>query len=137
MSELSSIVEFGADIADAKPPAPLPARDYVAEVRNAEVGTSKKGSRMVVLQFYVPADAYPPDFTDGNPDGTTLSHYVTCDDTPQGRWNMKRICESLGAVMGRTIDANTFTGLRARIKVSHEEWEGVMRAKIDGVTKYN
>lgn len=136
MSDMSSIIEFSQDIADAKAPAPLPARDYVGEVRSAEVTTSRKGSRMIVAQFFIDPSQYPPDFVEGNPDGTNLSHYVTCDDTPQGRWNMKRFGDSLGAPLGRSIDANALTGLRARITVEHEEYEGVMRAKIGKVTKY-
>lgn len=136
MSEMSSIVDFSADLADAKPPAPLPARDYVGEVRNSEVGTSKKsGKRQFITQFYISADQYPPDFVDGNPDGTVLTTYTGAEDSPQGRWTTSQFLLSLGAPLGRKVDPNALSGLRARVTVEHETYEGIARAKITRVTK--
>lgn len=135
MTEVSSIAEFSEDLANAKPPAPLPAKDYVSEVRFAEVGPSKKGKRMLTLTFHVPVDAYPSDYQDGNPDGTNLKHYTIIDDTPGGRWNAKRIVDALGGTLGRTLDPNSLIGLKARLTVEHEEYEGVMQHRAGKVTK--
>lgn len=135
MSELSSIADFSEDLSNAKPPVPLPAKDYTMEVRFAEVGLSKSGKRMLTLSFYLPPDAYPADYKEGNPDGTTLKHYTVIEDTPQGRWNAKRIIDNLGGTLGRSIDPNSLIGLRARVTVKQEDFEGVMQARADKVGK--
>ncbi len=135
MSELNSIADFSEDLSNAKPPVPIPAKDYTMEVRLAEVGMSKSGKRMMTLSLYLAPDGYPADYKDGNPDGTTLKHYTVIEDTPQGRWNAKRTIEALGGTLGRTIDPNTLIGLRTRVSVKHEDFEGVTQARADRLSK--
>lgn len=135
MSELNSIADFSEDLSNAKPPVPLPAKDYPMEVRMAEIGPNKKGNRMLTLSLYLPPDGYPADYKEGNPDGTTLKHYTVIEDTPQGRWNAKRTMDALGATLGRQIDPNALIGMRTRVTVKQEEFEGVMQARADKLNK--
>lgn len=128
---LPSVLTFSEDIANAKPPAPLPASTYRGSVKHAAHEISKNsGKRMIKIEFHVTADQYPADYTDGNPDGTVLSYYVPAEDTPQGRFNVKRICETLGVPMSREIDVSQMFGREAMLKVVHEPYEGNQQAKI-------
>jgi hypothetical protein len=132
MSE--SILSFSEDISNAEAPAPLPAGEYTAEIRNAEVKISQKGNKYAAVQFYVPADQYPADFVDGDPDGITLTYNrVVLEDTVQARHRIRKFCESIGAKTGREINLNDWVGLTATISVKVGEWEGEPRAEIDRV----
>lgn len=130
-NDLPSVLTFSEDIANAKAPAPIPASTYRASVKHAAHEVSKNsGKRMIKIEFHITADQYPADYTDGNPDGTVLSYYVPAEDTPQGRWNVKRACEQLGVPMSREIDVSQMFGREANVKVVHEPYEGQMTAKI-------
>jgi hypothetical protein len=133
MSE-SSIIEFSEDIANAEAPVPLPAGDYTAEIRAAEVKTSGKGNEYFAVTFFIPPEQYPADYTDGDPDGTTLGYnrLQKRDDT-SGRYRVRKFCEAIGAKMGKKIDVNEWIGLTATVAVDNSEWEGEPRAEIKKV----
>lgn len=130
-NDLPPVLGFSQDIADAKPPAPLPVGSYRAIVKNAVNRLSQKQKRMMVLEMWVSPDQYPADYTDGNPDGTMLSYFVPAEDTPQGRWNVKKACEVFGVPMSRDIPVTEFMSREVMIKVTHEMYEGNPQARIE------
>ena len=131
--ELPSVISFSENIADAQPPKPIPTGTYRASVKMSAVGPSKSsGRRTLTLTLHVTPDQYPADYTDGNPDGTILMHYVSVEDTPQGRFNTRRICEVFDVPMvGKDINAMDFMNRECYAKVMHEPYEGAMQAKIE------
>ena len=132
MSE--SLIEYASDVSDASAPVPLPVGEYPAEIVSAKAATSAKGNKYAEVGFRISADAYPADFTDGDPDGITLVfRRLSLEDTVQGRWRMRKMVESIGAKAGRTIDLNDWIGLTATVAVAHEEYEGEKRAVITKV----
>lgn len=135
MSDQSSILEFSEDISNAEAPVPLPAGDYTAEIRAAVRKTSANtGNDYVSVTFYISADEYPADYTDGDPDGMTLNYMrVSMADTVPGRYRLKKFIESIGAKGGKAIDLNDWVGLTATVHVNVSEWEGEQRNEITKV----
>lgn len=132
-----SVVEFSEDISTAEAPVPLPAGDYLAEIRGAErkIG-STSGKPYAAVTFFIPPEQYPADYTEGEPDGTTLSfNRTSLQDTPASRFRVKRFCEAIGAPMkGNSIDLNDWVGRTATVTVTHGEFEGLPKAEISKVT---
>ena len=135
MSGSSSILTYSADVAEQEAPPPLPTGPYPAEI----IGTSRRtsqtsGNEYVSVQFRINPDAYPADYIEGDPDGTTLSYNrLLTDDSPQSRYRMRRFCESIGAKASKEIDINDWLGLTATIEVGENEYEGEKRAEIKKV----
>lgn len=127
-----SIFQFSQDLNDATPPPPLPVGPYPAEIVSAVTRVSAtSGNEYASITFRVNPDAYPADFTDGNPDGTELLYNrLAWEDTPQARWRWRQFMERVGGPLSRTVDLNSLIGLHATIDVSHQEYEGEMRAQI-------
>lgn len=133
MSE-ASIIEYTEELENAEAPVPLPPGEYPAEIRAAESKTSPKGNPWIQVQFYINPDEYPADFTQGDPDGTTLSFgRLSPENTVRARFNMKRFCEAIGAPMGRRLDLNEWIGKTAIVQVVNEPYDGVMQASIKKV----
>jgi hypothetical protein len=131
MSDVISIMEFSSDLNDAEAPPPLPAGEYPASIVKAEIKLSGKGNNYLALMFRIDPESYPADFQDGNPDGETLTYNrVALQDTPQGRYRVRKFMESVGATLGRTVDPNELMGLTATVGVTHGSWEGETRAEI-------
>jgi hypothetical protein len=131
VSELPSIIEYSQDLASAEAPKPLPAREYRATIREAKIAVSKSsGKPNLNVSFTIPSDQYPADYTDGNPDGTTLTIYLSTEDNAQARYRMKRFIEAVGAPLGKSVDPATLIGLEAMVSIEHEPYEGVMQARI-------
>lgn len=131
MSDDNTILEFQTSLADQAEPQPLPERDYNGEIRAAMKKTSASGTDYIQLDVFVPAEEYPADYTDGDPDGVTLSfRRLMLDGTPNSRWRLKRLCEAVGVTPGNTLDLNEFVGRSIRIRVKHSEYEGERRADI-------
>ncbi len=131
---MSSIIEYTEDLANAEAPVPLPAGDYPAEIRAAERKTSAKGNDYINVTFFISADAYPADFTEGDPDGQILSYgRLSPDNTTRARYGMKKFAESIGAPASKNIDLNDWVGLTALVTVAHDEYEGETRAQIKKV----
>lgn len=132
--EMPSIVEFSSDIADAEAPEPLPIGDYMGAIRAAEVKMSQRDTRYAAVTFFVGPDQYPADYTDGNPDGTTLVYRrVSLEDTPQAKYGLRKFLEAIGAPMGKQIDVNEWVGCEAKLEISHEIYEGLARANVGRV----
>jgi hypothetical protein len=101
----------------------------------AEAKMSARDTKYAAVTFHITADQYPPDFTDGNPDGMTLVfRRVPLEDNVQSRYTLKRFLESIGAPRGKRIDLTEWVGCEGKIEIVHETYEGVNRATIKNVT---
>jgi hypothetical protein len=127
-----SILEFSEDITNATPPAPLPPGPYPAEIVAAQKRVSAtSGKEYAQIMFRINAEAYPADFTEGDPDGTTLSYNrLQIEDTGKSRHSWRVFLEKCGGPLGRTVDLNTLIGLTATVEITHQEYEGEQRAQI-------
>lgn len=132
---LPSILEYSDDVSTAEAPPPLPPRIYPAQVISATQKISQKsGNAYVALVVKVPADVYPVDHKEGNPDGTTLSYNrVVINDTYEGRYRMRLLCEALGLKPSRTVDLNRMVGCACRVEVVNEPYDGVMRHQANAI----
>lgn len=134
--EIMSIVEFSEDISDAEAPEPLPAGEYPATIRGAEVKISQRGTKYAAVTFIVAPEEFPADYPIENaPDGKVIV-YRRCsmEDNPQARYMLRNFCEAIGATPSKRIDVNEWTGLSAVIQIENEEYEGVSREQIARVT---
>lgn len=136
MTDDTSILSFSEDITNAEAPEPLPIGDYTAEIREASGKLSSRGNTYASVVFYIPIDQYPVDYDAAlAPDGVTLRYNrLVIEDTPQGRFNVRRFCEAIQAPTSTQIDLNDWVGLTGRVTVDHEEYEGVVRAVIKKVS---
>jgi len=132
MSGQTSILKFSQDITNAEAPPPLPSRSYRAEIIGATIRpASTSGLPYLNLQFRIPAEEYPADYTEGDPDGTILYYNrLQVADTPRGRHLARVLMEKIGGPLGHEIDCNALIGLWANIDVVHQEYEGEQRANI-------
>lgn len=122
-----SIIEFSRDLNEQEEPAILPAGDYPAEIVEALLRISNtSGNTYLSLKLRIQPDAYPPDFTDGDPDGTevTYNRLVVLPETSQVRWRLKKFMQSVGAKMGKTLDPAELIGLSCTLHVEENEYEG-------------
>ena len=135
-SNLPSVIEFDEDIAEAEAPVPLPVGDYPAEVRGAvQKHANQTGNPYASVSFFISADAYPADYTEGEPDGMLLTfNRVSLQNTPSGRHRLRKFLEAIGAPAGSKIDLNDWVGRTASVTISHDTWEGENRAQIAKVT---
>jgi len=129
-----SIIEFSEDISQAEAPTPLPVGEYPAEIRGATQKTSNAGNPYAQVQFFIAPEAYPADFTEGDPDGQVLTfNRVSLQDTPAARHRLRKFCEAIGAPAGQRIDLNDWVGRTATVAVQHDTYEGEPRAVIGKV----
>lgn len=134
MNELPSIVEYSVDISKQEEPEPLPAREYTGVIRSAAQRLSQKSTKYGEVAFFIDADQYPADYTEGNPEGMTLFYRrVSLEDNPMARYNTKKFCEAVGAPTGKKLDLSEWVGLEATVEVTHETYEGSRRAVISRV----
>lgn len=134
MADTPSIIEFSEDVGTAEAPVPLPVGEYPAEIRAAEIKDSAKGNKYVSVQFFIAPEAYPADYTEGEPDGMILTYNrVGVQDTPAGRHRMRKFTEAIGAPAGSKLDVNDWVGRTATVSVQHDTYEGETRAAIGKV----
>jgi len=133
---LPSVIEFDEDISEAEAPVPLPVGDYPAEVRGAvQKHANQTGNPYASVQFFISADAYPADYTEGEPDGMLLTfNRVSLQNTPSGRHRLRKFIEAIGAPAGNKIDLNDWIGRTATVTISHDTYEGEVRANVAKVT---
>jgi len=128
---MSGILAFSEDITNAPPPVPLPVGPYPAEIIGAQRRTSTSGNEYVQIMMRINAESYPADFTDGDPDGTTLSYNrLQVDDTGVNRHRWRVFMEKCGGPLGRNIDLGALIGLTCTVEITHQEYEGEQRAQI-------
>lgn len=130
-----AIIEYSVDLNEQEQPEPIPVGEYPAEVVAAINKVSQtSGNVYCDISFRIHPDAYPADYTEGDPDGTTL-HYMrlVLEDKPQSRYRVKKFLQSIGAKVGRSFDPNDLVGLTATVHVDHREFEGEKQANISKV----
>ena len=127
-----SILNFSQDITNAEPPPPLPVGSYPAEIIGAQKRTSAASSKEYAqIMFRINAEAYPADYTEGDPDGTTLMYNrLQTADTPNNRHRWKQFLRHVGASTGHSVDLNALIGLTCMVEITHQEFEGEQRAQI-------
>jgi hypothetical protein len=127
-----SILTFSEDITNAQPPPPLPVGPYPAEIIGAQRRTSAtSGNEYASILMRINAQSYPADYVDGDPDGTTLTYNrLQMEDTPVSRHRWRVFMERVGGPLGRSIDLNALVGLTCTVEITHQEYEGEMRAQI-------
>lgn len=134
---IESIIEYQDDIADAKPPNPIPVGKYTGEVVSAAIKTSQaKGNKYCEVWFRISPEQYPADYTDGSPEGTRLAYRrVSPDDTSMARWGMKQFLDRINAPMGRKPNLADWIGKQATLDVQHQPYNGEPRADIKAIEK--
>ena len=127
-----SILQFSEDITNAQPPPPLPVGPYPAEIIGAQRRTSAtSGNDYAQITMRINAESYPADYTDGDPDGTTLMYNrLQIGDTPTIRHRWRVFMERCGGPLGRSVDLNSLIGLTCTVEITHQEYEGEQRAQI-------
>lgn len=140
VGDLGSVLDIGMDIAGAEQPDLLPAAEYVAEVRSAEVKVSGAGNKYIAVAFYIPTEEYPADFDVTNaPDGLTLTWNrvpVPENNDRRAAFRLRKFMETIEAPFeGSRLDLEKWTGLKARVRIKHGSWEGVNREEIASVAK--
>jgi hypothetical protein len=132
---MTGIMEFSQDLSTAEAPPPLPVGQYLGEIIGAESRVSQtSGNTYAAIQFRINSDQYPADFTEGDPDGITLTYNrLLLQDTPRDRWRWRKFLESVGGRLSRTVDLSDLLGLTATLDVTHDTYEGETRAQISRV----
>lgn len=126
-----TILAFSEDITNAPPPTPLPVGPYPAEIIGAQKRMSTTGHEYVQIPMRINAESYPADFPDGDPDGTVLMYNrLQVDDNGVNRHRWRVFMEKVGGPLGRNIDLGSLIGLTCMVEVTHQEYEGEMRAQI-------
>jgi hypothetical protein len=134
MTELSSVIEFEEDLANVEAPKPLPAGLYDATIQTAEPQMSKDGTKLMAKVVYsISADQYPVDYTDGNPNGTTLTQYIMLGKDARSKYALKKFIMGIGAPLSNTVDLTTWIGLACKLEVVNELYEGMETARVKGV----
>lgn len=135
-NDVASIVEFSVDPGEQEAPQPLPPGDYPATIRDATVRLSKNDTKYAEVRFFVSADHYPADFTEGDPEGETLIfRRVSLEDTPRARFGLRRFLEAIGAPSSKHLDVKEWIGAEALVTVTTDTYQGIDRAQIANVQK--
>ena len=96
--------------------------------------TSKDGLKtMAKVTYSISADQYPVDYTDGNPNGTTLTQYIMLEKDARSMYALKRFIMGIGAPLSNSVDLNTWVGLTCKLNVVNEMFEGNEVARVIGV----
>lgn len=121
-NELPSVVEFSEDVATQKQPDPLPKGTYPAEITSAVVKLSKAGNKYAEIGCKIDANNYPPDWTEGDPDGLVLYYRrVTLEDNPASRFRLKEFVKNAGLpAIGRELNIMDWLGRNVRVDVEPE-----------------
>lgn len=133
--EMDDIIDYDDDVSDAEAPDPIPVGTYPAQIVSAEKKVSGKGNNYINVGFQISTDDYPADFpVENEPDGVRLSYMrLSPDNRPRARFAMKKFIEAVGAKGGKSINIKEWIGLEAKLRVSHDTYEGMPQARIDAV----
>ena len=127
-----SILTFSEDITNAEAPPPLPVGPYPAEIIGATTRVSATtGNEYASIVMRINEESYPADYTDGDPDGTSLTYNrLLTSDTPSNRHRWRVFMERCGGPLGRSIDLGALIGLSCTVEITHQSYEGEERAQI-------
>jgi hypothetical protein len=131
---MPSVYEFSEGLDNAEAPPPLPIGDYRATVQGIDSAISKSsGKPMAVFTYLISPDQYPADFTNGNPDGEQGKVYVSLVDDARNRFRLRKLCEMHGVTASRTLNLPDFLGTEVIVSVTHEEYQGETRARMNPI----
>ena len=95
---------------------------------------SKDGTKLMAKVVYsISADQYPVDYTDGNPNGTTLTQYIMLGKDARSKYALKKFIMGIGAPLSNTVDLTTWIGLPCKLEGVNELYEGMETARVKGV----
>ena len=98
-----------------------PVGEYTIEVINGEEKISKSGKNMLVLTLKIQHPEYK----------NQLFEYIVDNEYAQQRiFNIMQSC-GITPAKGMTVNAQTFVGRNATIKIKHEEYNGDISLKVD------
>jgi len=129
-----SVIELEQNLADVEKPPELPPGKYVGEVQGVEIKTSGAGNQYFAIKMVIPTDEIPADIAEHYEDGAIL--YWNRNIVPNGKdrralYNLRKLIEALGLNSNATtVDPNEWMGCKARLTVTHEKYQGEMRAGI-------
>lgn len=126
-AQAPSIIEFTRDLNEQDEPDLLPTGDYSAEIVEASFRISNStGNTYLALKLRISPDSYPPDFTDGDPDGTDVNYnrIIIQPETSQTRWRLKKFLVNIGAKPGKSLDPSELIGLSCTLHVEQGEFDG-------------
>ena len=130
------ILQLDQNLEDVPEPELLKPGYYAGEIQAVEVKENQKGTgRYYAIKFVIPTDEFPPDYeVDNHPDGLSLFYNLLRVPTAGDRRsisNIRKFMEKLGlSVCTNQINPNEWLGQRAKLKVIHNEYQGVKRENI-------
>jgi len=140
MSEaLATVFEFDGDVNASREPDPLPEGEYPATVQDVEVKQSAAGNRVAHVTMLVSASAYPPDFADGDPDGTTVRDYRVVPKEKREWYRVKNFMAAYGVRIKRngdgtsTVDVGDLRGQDVLVTIKHELYPGRTTPRVASV----
>lgn len=134
--ELSTLVEFDDDLSNVPDELPLiPKGEYNAQVTGVKMKMSSNGNPYAEVAFRIPAEEYPADFEDGDPDGTVLVHrqFGLNSEKMQDKVRLKKFIVALGGTPGKNFDFQELVGCSGKVVVRHEAYEGEQYPSIGKV----
>jgi hypothetical protein len=126
-NQAPSIIEFTRDLDEQGEPELLPTGDYPCEIAEASFRVSSTtGNTYLALRLRISPDQYPPDFTEGDPEGVDVNYnrLVVLPETAQNRWRLKRFLNTVGAKAGKALDPSELIGLTCTLHVEQGEYDG-------------
>lgn len=129
---LPSMIEYDDDLANQEAPPCLPDGIYPGEIVSAAIRLSTNtGNNYLQLGIRFAPEVYPPDFADGDPDGTVVMYNrLIVSKKGRDRWLMKLHMEAIGGPTGKTIDPNELLGLTGMFEINSREYQGEKQNNI-------
>lgn len=138
MSEKNGILELDMNLEDYEDFEPLPDASYPGTITLAEMRTSDKGNDYYYVTFQVHPDDYPADYSvDNAPEGINLVYARVQKPDPRNRRSItgvKNFLRAIGAdLKSSTINPGEWEGKKAKLKLGHQNWNGLDINTIDAV----
>lgn len=134
-SELD-ILELDQNLEDYEEPELLPPGYYLGEIQGVEVRQNQAGTgKYFATKFVVPPEQFPADYdVDNWPEGCPLFYNLVRVPRAGDRRslsNLKKFMQKIGlSTSTNRIDPNEWIGQRAKLKVVHNEYQGITREQI-------
>lgn len=133
-----NIMELDTNLDDFEDFEPLPAGNYEAEIRKAELKLADSGNEYYKITYHIHPDAFPADYDKENaPEGMQLIFGRLFKVNPHDRRSvtaMKKFYKANGMSLKTSkIDPATWEGARCKLSVGVSEWNGEMRNEIKGL----
>lgn len=130
------IIELDQNLEDYEEPELLPPGFYTGEIQEVEIRQNQKGTgRYYAVKFVVPPSQFPAQYDVENwPEGCPLYYNLVRVPRAGDRRavsNLRKFIQKLGlSASTNRIDPNEWIGQQAKLKVVHNEYQGVVRENI-------